>query len=223
MSGTYAWLTPDNYPAEEPITRGMTLPEDQEWLAPLSGALLDLADPDNWEAHGSVTPGQAAEYYRQKLVQWWTGLDVTPAQYPQGGTVLHGHGAIQAGNPFTLVSIPYTNAHPLHTAWFQNAPALSDIVHWWLPLAAGQYIFHSSYVGYPNRGQVSWRIGAPGIGIMEMYAAGVVYNAEWTHSCNVYTDGVHRLEGWVTGKHASSSSYWWVGTCHWFEWVGELP
>lgn len=54
-----AWLTPDSIPG---ITtcRVLLIPDSEEIVAAISGALLLLSEAENWEAFGSVTPEEIA-------------------------------------------------------------------------------------------------------------------------------------------------------------------
>lgn len=56
------WLTPDSLPdAGDTVCRPLFIPNTPEWLAVVTGALLDLTEAYNWEAFGSVTPQAAAD------------------------------------------------------------------------------------------------------------------------------------------------------------------
>lgn len=52
------WLTPDTAGGQT-VCRVLVIP--LELLPAVGGALGELADPDNWEPSGSMTPDQAAE------------------------------------------------------------------------------------------------------------------------------------------------------------------
>ena len=49
------WLTPDDIPAAT-RSRVLLIPDDRLILMAVNGALLDLANPDNWEQYGAVSP-----------------------------------------------------------------------------------------------------------------------------------------------------------------------
>ncbi len=55
-----AWLTPDSAPAATRCRR-ILIPDDPAWLALVSGALVELTKPENWEQFGTVTPEEAAD------------------------------------------------------------------------------------------------------------------------------------------------------------------
>ena len=54
-----AWLTPENTPTDT-VCRRVFIPRDRTWIAAVSGALLPLIYPYNWEKFGAVTPDEAA-------------------------------------------------------------------------------------------------------------------------------------------------------------------
>jgi len=54
------WLTPDSIPTNR-VCRVLSIPASSEWLALVSGALLELTKEWNWEEFGSITAEQAAE------------------------------------------------------------------------------------------------------------------------------------------------------------------
>lgn len=55
-----AWLTPDNAPTET-MSRRVFIPNNEQWFAIVSGALLPLIYPSSWEKFGDVTPEEAAK------------------------------------------------------------------------------------------------------------------------------------------------------------------
>jgi len=62
MPARFAWLTPDLPPTED-ICRVLLLPADATWLAVLSGALVELTDPANFEQFGTATPEDCATVF----------------------------------------------------------------------------------------------------------------------------------------------------------------
>lgn len=56
------WLTPASTPTETKCAV-LELPDGLEYRAAFRGALLLLADPDNWEPYGSVTPDEVANTF----------------------------------------------------------------------------------------------------------------------------------------------------------------
>jgi microcystin-dependent protein len=79
-----AWLTPDVLP-DETVCRAVYVPDDLHWLAAFAGALLLLADVDNWEQYGSVTPQEAADKWAEVFYAYQSAPDC-PSQ--PGGIML---------------------------------------------------------------------------------------------------------------------------------------
>ena len=62
MSLPRNWLTPDSI-ADSTRCYRLSIPDDEESLAIVTGALLLLADESNWEKVGTMTPAEAAEAF----------------------------------------------------------------------------------------------------------------------------------------------------------------
>jgi microcystin-dependent protein len=62
MVARFAWLTPDLPPTED-ICRVLVLPSDANWLAVLSGAIIELTNPANFEQFGSASPEDCATVF----------------------------------------------------------------------------------------------------------------------------------------------------------------
>ena len=62
MAGRFRWLTPDIAPAET-ICRVLTIPADFDWLALVSGAIVELTNPANFETEGTATPQDCADVF----------------------------------------------------------------------------------------------------------------------------------------------------------------
>ena len=54
------WLTGDEIPTGTKC-REIRVPDDPTFVSAVSGALLDLTRPENWEQHGTLTPQQMAD------------------------------------------------------------------------------------------------------------------------------------------------------------------
>lgn len=54
------WLTPEEIP-EGVVCRPLLIPDSAEWLAIVSGAILELTRVWNWEEFGELTPDECAE------------------------------------------------------------------------------------------------------------------------------------------------------------------
>lgn len=59
----YGWLTPDDIPTSV-ICRTLFIPDSESWLAIVTGAILELSQPYNWEKFGTLTPDECAERMR---------------------------------------------------------------------------------------------------------------------------------------------------------------
>jgi len=58
-----AWPTADEPAEDDFIERGLSIPNDRQFLMAVSGALLPLCDPDNWEQiNGELTPEECAAF-----------------------------------------------------------------------------------------------------------------------------------------------------------------
>lgn len=57
--GRYGWLTPDSTPVEV-VCRTLFIPNSEAWLAIVTGAILELSQPYNWEQFGTLTPDECA-------------------------------------------------------------------------------------------------------------------------------------------------------------------
>jgi len=62
MTGRDRWLTPDP-PASDFICRRILIPNGEDWLAIVTGALNELIYSYNFEAYGSVTPDDTASAF----------------------------------------------------------------------------------------------------------------------------------------------------------------
>jgi len=63
------WLTPDSLPSN--LKRCViSFPDSDAWHALVRGALLLLADEDNFELHGSITVEQTADAFREALFRF---------------------------------------------------------------------------------------------------------------------------------------------------------
>jgi len=56
-----AWLTPDTPPPETFRGRCFSVPDDETLVAAVTGALLPLTQPENWEEHGSMSADDTAD------------------------------------------------------------------------------------------------------------------------------------------------------------------
>lgn len=64
------WLTPDEIP-EGDTCRPLFIPDNSDWLAIVSGAILELTREWNWEQFGAVTPAEAAARMQELMQQYY--------------------------------------------------------------------------------------------------------------------------------------------------------
>jgi len=68
------WLTPDAYGGSDESCAIVRVPADTNYRAVVSGALLPLTFPENWEAEGDLSPQEAAaifaDVYDAFLASW---------------------------------------------------------------------------------------------------------------------------------------------------------
>lgn len=78
-----AWLTPDTIPTAK-VERKLCIPNDPQILGAITGALLPLTYPENWEAFGAVTPSAIAASMSAVLSSFLgdTGVCVPSQRYP---------------------------------------------------------------------------------------------------------------------------------------------
>lgn len=69
-----AWLTPENAPIVTRCRR-VLIPDDESWIAIVSGALLPLIQPENWEQFGALTPEQAAARAQEMYLRFLSEED----------------------------------------------------------------------------------------------------------------------------------------------------
>jgi microcystin-dependent protein len=55
------------------VCRTLRLPADASWLALATGALQELCEAENFEHYGSVTPDDAAEFFRDRVYEFGQG------------------------------------------------------------------------------------------------------------------------------------------------------
>lgn len=64
-----AWLTPDSAPTGF-VCRRVFIPADAEWIAIVSGALIELIYDFNFEEHGTATPAETAAVFSELFEKW---------------------------------------------------------------------------------------------------------------------------------------------------------
>lgn len=68
-----AWLTPDTPPPDTFRGRCFSVPDDVQLVGAVTGALVPLTQPENWEAVGSMTPEQAADIMSTAFEEFVSG------------------------------------------------------------------------------------------------------------------------------------------------------
>lgn len=64
------YLTSDTLPAAT-FSRWLRLPDDLQFIANVSGALMELTNPDNWYQYGAKTPDECAARMWDVLYEYW--------------------------------------------------------------------------------------------------------------------------------------------------------
>jgi microcystin-dependent protein len=85
------WLTPDSIPTER-VCRVLSIPASSDWLAIVSGAVLELAKLHNWEEYGDLTAVEAsdeaanifADYYDERPCMLGAIIAYATSQLPDG-------------------------------------------------------------------------------------------------------------------------------------------
>lgn len=113
-----AWLTPDNEPSEQ-ICFSIRCPNDPNWYSCLYGAILLLADSENWEQEGSIAPERCAEVFNLAWLEmqgkerpcllvgtvfWFAGIDV-----PNNCLLCDGQELYTGDYPALFAAIGYTH------------------------------------------------------------------------------------------------------------------
>lgn len=64
------FITPDVLPPDT-FCRRLLIPNDPKWIGIISGALVPLIHPSEWEKLGGITPDEAAERSYQMMKEFW--------------------------------------------------------------------------------------------------------------------------------------------------------
>lgn len=72
-----AWLTPSDPDPAGTLCRVLFIPDDEEWLAIVSGALLELTRSYNYEQFGATTPNQIADRLNEMFQEYMAGCAAT--------------------------------------------------------------------------------------------------------------------------------------------------
>jgi len=120
------WLTPSSIPASS-TCRALIFPDSTEWLALISGALIELTLPYNWEKFGIITPEEAADAAMQifdafsvrqgvcrvigEIITWSTSTSPDP-----NWLICDGSSLLRANYPdlFAVIGSTYGSADGTH-------------------------------------------------------------------------------------------------------------
>lgn len=76
-----AWLTPETLPTSR-LCRQLSIPDDIDIIAAVTGALLDLTRVENWEEFGAVLPDEIASAMIVMIMEFWEGCPVSAILKP---------------------------------------------------------------------------------------------------------------------------------------------
>lgn len=135
-----AWLTPDSIPGAV-TCRTLQIPDDPNIIAAVSGALLPLIYPSNWQQFGAVTPAQMATAMQVMFHDFLDsecsqGRDMSAALYEHRENQNVGGGSVTANAD---VKLPFT--HEIHGEPWVTFDNVNDT---WT-LQAGRYVVNASH------------------------------------------------------------------------------
>jgi len=87
MTRSRRWLTGDTPTEGDELCRGISVPNEIALVSAVTGALLPLTQPDNWEKYGELTPEETAEIMSAAFEGFVTstcGGDCPPVTLPDG-------------------------------------------------------------------------------------------------------------------------------------------
>lgn len=210
------WLTPASNAPVGTVCRTLQIPNDLEYIRSVTGALLELTYPDNWEQFGAATPDEVAAVFQTMLS---TYLDV-PCMYPKSAHLFH-HQALPLVGGSPLISTGSTLATIRDQAYGhvanQQPYSSSDQFKQEVFLDAGTYTF--AVLGTHNNvhGKVDWYLdNVLIVSGQDWYGATLALNIIKTATVTVATGGQHTLKGVINGKNASSTNYALALTAYWF-------
>lgn len=118
------WLTPNTAPTDTQCRR-LFIPDDETWIAAVSGALLQLTRDYNWEEHGTLTPEEAAERAQTMFLLYLD--DECPPEVSMLGMVVPYSTATPPTDTLACDGATYANAdYPeyvavMHSAWIVDS------------------------------------------------------------------------------------------------------
>jgi microcystin-dependent protein len=101
------FLTPETLGNGQRIARLLLIPDDLGFIAAVSGALLELTYPWNWEQFGSITPDEAAQAASELYERYTKGLGgVIGEVFVWAGDEIPPHALLCDGSQYNRVDYP---------------------------------------------------------------------------------------------------------------------
>lgn len=171
--------------------------------------------PADWD--GGVDPGNQ-DYANDQLAERVKDLEtaVVDIEYPHDIFLVAYSCRVITG---AAISITITAAQAFNMQSFQNPGANGDILQFTAPLASGSYTLNLLGSKDTNRGTAKIQVRHQDtptftdiITGLDTYNASALYNQTLTGTFTIATEGLHIFRIVITGKHASSSGYYYVIT-----------
>lgn len=196
-----AFLTPDT-PGGDTVRRVLVIPV--EFLSSVNGALEILAEAENWEQYGTMTPQEAADEMRAVIDDYYAGgVVVGPTQIAGSFSPML---ALSGSSSANLAAA----GSQIHNAYW--AMGSGTINAKWLfkfaGLAGDTFSLSMVVVTYNGSGILKCKVDGITIGTFDLYSASSTNNVKVIFGpTTLATDGYHDLELIVDAKNASSSAY----------------
>lgn len=202
------YLTGNSIPVGQKC-RSIHVPDDPAFMAALSGALLELTYPYNWEQFGTLTPDDMAQEFINVYGNFADSVCIEPEDviYPKHIDINCLLAKVVTGN--SLLRTVSTTQYFQYTIEQSPFTAAGNKMSFPFYCAKGQYdIF---ILGNIANNCGNFRSFVDGVNVNQDqggYNATAIANIRFTlSSVDILTDGVHLLELDVNGKNAASSAY----------------
>lgn len=201
------YLTGDTVPVTRKC-RTIHVPDDPAFMAAVSGQLIELLYPENWEKHGALTPAQMADAFRLAYYEFADSHCIEEADiiYPGNFNLSVLDAFLSSGT--TLLR--GTNTSQIYNAQVEVSPftALGNTLRWSVYCTAGQYDVTVLGARGTNYGDLSLNVdGGTYTAAQSAYNATAANNIFYVYDLTFPTDGNHTIFARVSGKNASSSAY----------------
>lgn len=200
------YLTGDTVPVTRKC-RTIHVPDDPAFMAAVSGQLIELLYPENWEKHGALTPAQMADAFRLAYYEFADSVCIEPGDflYPETFNINPLSGVRVAGTTLSKV----TNSSQMYNLMIElTAPAINNSIAWSFFCMGGHYDLHVLGARGTNYGRVAIKIdGGYADTEQDWYNATPANNIDYVYHVNVSSDGMHTLNLLSESKNAASSSY----------------